>query len=85
MTLSVVTLSPDQNLSKAVDLMATREFRHLVITDENDKVLGIVSDRDILSMGGRISDWQFKHLSDVMTSNPISVKPETPLVVAVVR
>jgi CBS domain-containing protein len=63
--------------------MATGDFRHLVIADDEQKVLGVISDRDILSVKGRISEWRVKKIQEVMTPTPITVTQETLLAVAV--
>lgn len=48
MTEQVIQLTPQDNLAKAMQLMQEREFRHVPVTDEQGKLQGIVSDRDIL-------------------------------------
>jgi acetoin utilization protein AcuB len=83
MSKSVITLSPNDTIAKSVDLMATGDFRHLVITDDEQKVLGVISDRDILGVKGRISEWRVKKIHEVMTPKPITATQETLLSVAV--
>jgi len=83
MTKGVITLNPNNSFAKAVELMATGNFRHLVIADEEQKVLGVISDRDIFRCQSRIAEWQVKQVGEVMTSQPITVTPETLLSVAV--
>jgi CBS domain-containing protein len=83
MSSAVVTLSPNDSVAKSVDLLAKGDFRHLVIADDEQRVLGVISDRDILSVKGRISDWHSKRLRDAMTANPLTVTPDTPLSAAV--
>lgn len=46
MTKDVVTLSPDDNFAEAVELMAKRDFRHLLVADDAQKLLGVISDWD---------------------------------------
>ena len=83
MSKAVITLSTNDTVAKAVDLMSTGDFRHLVIADDEQKVLGVISDRDILSVKGRISEWRVKKIQEVMTPKPITVTQETLLSVAV--
>ena len=83
MTKAVVTLNPHDNFIEAVDLMTERDFRHLVVADDEHKVLGIISDRDILSAKGHISDWRVKQVHQIMTPNPIAVTADTLLSIAV--
>ena len=83
MSKAVITLSPSDTVAKSVELMATGDFRHLVIADDEQKVLGVISDRDILSVKGRISEWRVKKIQEVMTPTPITVTQETLLSSAV--
>ncbi len=48
MTEQVISLTPQDELFRAIDTMQEGEFRHIPITDEQGKLLGIISDRDIL-------------------------------------
>ena len=52
MTKDVVTLTTDQTVADAISSLASHQFHHVVITDGNGNVVGIVSDRDILRRGG---------------------------------
>jgi CBS domain-containing protein len=77
MTTGVVALSPADSFAKSVDIMAKGGFRHLVITDEKYRVIGVLSDRDILRSRGRISEWGLLKVQQVMTINPLCVAPQT--------
>jgi CBS domain-containing protein len=48
MTPEAACLQPNDTLADAMQLMRKRKFRHVPITDEEGKLTGIVSDRDIL-------------------------------------
>jgi CBS domain-containing protein len=48
MTENPVTLKPDDSALDAVELMLGRKFRHLPVVDDDGKILGIVSIRDLL-------------------------------------
>ncbi len=48
MTEQVICLEPQDNLARAIEVLQTEKFRHLPIMDEQGKLLGLVSDRDIL-------------------------------------
>ena len=48
MTNQVICLKPQDILSRAIEVLQTEEFRHIPITDEQGKLVGLVSDRDIL-------------------------------------
>jgi CBS-domain-containing membrane protein len=85
MTRKTVTLSPHHGFTEAVSLMADRHFRHIVVVDTGGKILGVISDRDILRTLARTANWQTKDVSQIMTRDPFTVKRETPLVVAVAK
>ena len=48
MTKNVICLHEQDELAEAMRIMQTHKLRHLPILDESDKLIGIVSDRDIL-------------------------------------
>jgi len=77
MTTGVVTLAAEENFSKAVDLMVSGAFRHLVISDDGKKLQGILSDRDLLGARNRISEWRLLKVKQVMSTKLITVKPDT--------
>jgi CBS domain-containing protein len=43
----VVTVHADDNLSDALQLMATRQVRRLPVVDENDRLVGVLAQADI--------------------------------------
>ncbi|MHC4619867.1 MAG: CBS domain-containing protein [Planctomycetota bacterium] len=56
MTKEVICLGPQDDLATAMAVMQGGEFRHLPVTDEQGRFVGLVSDRDILRnlpFGGR--------------------------------
>lgn len=85
MTRKTVTLSPHHGVAEAVSLMADRHFRHIVVVDSGGQILGVISDRDILRALARSNNWQKKDVSQIMTRDPVTVKRETPLSVAVAK
>jgi len=48
MTEQVICLEKEDNLGKAVEIIQKGKFRHVPIVDEQRRLVGIVSDRDIL-------------------------------------
>jgi len=85
MTRKTVSLSPHHSFTEAVSLMADRHFRHIVVVDTGGQILGVISDRDILRTLARTSNWQTKDVSQIMTPDPVTVKRETPLSIAVAK
>lgn len=83
MTGKVVTLSPHHTFNDAANLMNDRHFRHCVIVDGQRKIVGVISDRDILRALARNPNSRSKSLEQIMTRSPVTVKRATPIVEAV--
>jgi CBS domain-containing protein len=83
MTGKVVTLSPHHTFNDAANLMTDRHFRHCVVVDHNHKPVGVISDRDIFRALARNPNSRSKSVEQIMTRDPITVKPDTPIIAAV--
>lgn len=89
MTTPVFTLTPDTPFLDALKLMRERKIRRIPIVDEQGKLLGIVSERDLLhaepSPATSLSVWEMNYLlwklrlGDVMTKPAVTVTPLTKL------
>ena len=86
MSRTLVTARPATSVLEARALMDRERIRHLLITDEQDALLGIVTDRDIRlnlpSPATTLSIWEINGLlakltvADVMTKSVITVGPD---------
>lgn len=47
MSRNIVTCHPDDNLQKALDIMAEHQLRRLPVVDENGRIRGIIAQADI--------------------------------------
>ncbi|MCA9553955.1 MAG: CBS domain-containing protein [Myxococcales bacterium] len=86
MTEEVLTLGAEDNLASLYDLMDSRHIRHVPIVDEDDTLVGIVSDRDLLR--GALGEESSLPLSvrrqmleqlkveEIMNTEPMTVEPE---------
>lgn len=86
MTRGVVTIGPDATVFQAQEFMAQHKIRHLPVVVEGDKLVGIISDRDIRSAlpfeyfkagigpeeKAKLQDLRVK---DIMTRNLITISP----------
>lgn len=86
MTRNVVTIGEDADISQAQQRMSKHLIRHLPVVDENDRLIGIVTDRDIRSV---LPSSQFakekcleeynyvskSSIKDIMTRNPVTISP----------
>jgi CBS domain-containing protein len=77
MTVAVMSLRLDATFGDAVSLMAANQVRHSVVVDENGRIKGVISDRDVLRALARTTDWKSKPVSDIMTPEPFVVQPHT--------
>lgn len=88
MTPEVATVGPDAKLLDACLLLRSTGFRHLPVVS-GDQLVGIVSDRDVEraspTMLTNVSPEEYNRIfestpvSKVMTPDPITVTPETPI------
>ena len=49
MTSKVITIGKDAGIHEVRQLMTQHKIRHVPVVDENDRLIGIVTDRDIRS------------------------------------
>ena len=56
MTSSVVSLAPEASLDQAWELIRERRFRHVLILSKEKKLMGIISDRDLLGEAATIGE-----------------------------
>jgi len=86
MTRNVVTIGEDAGISQAQKKMSKHLIRHLPVVDENDRLIGIVTDRDIRSVlpssqfTKENSSEEYNYVSkssikDIMTRNPVTISP----------
>src|SRR4051812_16454339 len=52
MTPAPSCISPDTTVLDLVNLFHAREFRHPLVADENGRLVGVISDRDVLRCFG---------------------------------
>lgn len=75
----VVKISPDFNVGEACRLMEQNNIGCLIV-EKDDKLCGIVTDRDIaLRIVGDSRDPQKTSVSDIMTPNPIRISADKDL------
>lgn len=76
MTKSLATLTPEDTVERAAQLMREYNIGSLPVCD-GDKVIGIITDRDItLRSTAEGENSQRQTVRDIMSSNPVIVSPE---------
>lgn len=83
MTHDARSMRPEQSFAEVVGMMAGLSFRHLLVIDDDQRLHGVISDRDVLRALSRTPDWSKKTVRDVMTAEPVTAIPEMPISVAI--
>lgn len=76
MTTDVHTVSPEDTITKAASIMKQLNVGSVPVTDGSNKVVGIVTDRDIVLRGVANGKDSNHKVSEVMTTNIKYVSPE---------
>ena len=74
---SVVTIHPDATIERAVAVLRLRGIGALVVSDDGEKVAGILSERDIVDgLGQYGAELLAVSVSEVMTCPVVTCEPE---------
>ncbi|MFN8488733.1 MAG: CBS domain-containing protein [Caldilineaceae bacterium] len=86
MSSPALTITPDTPFQDALKLMHERKIRRLPVVDRNGKLIGIVSERDLLhaapSPATSLSVWELNYLlwkltvKDLMATKVLTVAPD---------
>lgn len=76
---SVVTINPGKLVEEALSMLAEYDIGALVVTNEGEEVIGILSERDIVRYAIRETDVMALPVADVMTKNVVVGLPEDDL------
>lgn len=82
MSSPVITLAEDSSITQAFRLFEKYEFRHVPVTTSNQKLLGIISDRDVLRELGRndirsVERQAGRTVADIMISEVLTASRKT--------
>ncbi len=72
----VVTIGREDSIADAIALLSENNIGSLVVTEGVGKVVGIISERDIVRLAARKEQFQTSLVDDVMTRNVIVGVPE---------
>ena len=69
-----ITVRPDTLIHDAIQTMLTHDIGALLVTDEKGKLVGILSERDLLTkVAGEVAPTEPRPVRDFMTRNPETV------------
>ncbi|MEI6411330.1 MAG: CBS domain-containing protein [Bacteroidota bacterium] len=74
MTTNVITLTPDQTLQEARDLMLAKHIHHLPVV-EGTKLVGMITSWDFLKLGKQADELGGIHVKDIMTTKLATLDP----------
>ena len=88
MTTEPSCVQPETSVLELVELFHAKHFRHVLVVDHEDKLVGVVSDRDVLRCfgfheGPKRSILAGIRVQELMSTDLVTVRPETPLEQAV--
>lgn len=80
MATDLFTVRPEDVVDLAANLMHWRHVRHVPVEDDEGKLVGIISHRDLLELFalGKTNGKPEIVVRDVMKQNPITIAPDTP-------
>ena len=82
MSLEPVTLNTQDSIAKAVDILKTKNIRHIPIVKENKMVVGLISERDILHYLSGTTDAYDKQKSVIKNNDVIELLMKTQVLTA---
>ena len=89
MTTSPSCIPPETTALELISLFHAKRFRHLLVTTGRDRLVGVISDRDVIRCLGPEKNPSRDSLTritaaHIMSTDLVTVQPDTPLARAVV-
>lgn len=79
-----ISIDTTTSLEKAIRQMNTHNIGCLLVTDENDRLVGIFTEKDVLMrVTGLVHDLAGTKVADYMTPNPVALTADLPIAQAV--
>jgi CBS domain-containing protein len=80
MTPDPVTVQPTASVGEVWKTMVERRFRHMLVSDEANRLLGLASQRDLVaeahSAGIQVDSDDDRPISELMHTSVVTVRPE---------
>jgi len=83
MTTDLFTVRPDDLIDLAASLMDWRHIRHVPVEDDQGRLVGLVTHRNLLRLLSAGPRNENVSVRDVMVPNPVTVSPATPTLDAI--
>ncbi|MDR2115326.1 MAG: diguanylate cyclase [Planctomycetaceae bacterium] len=73
-----LSISPKETVASVIDFFLRTRIESLPVIDDNNHLIGMVSEKNLIPLIGNLSRWQ-EPIGDLVTPNVISYPVETPL------
>jgi CBS domain-containing protein len=88
MTANPTCVRPTTAAAGIIKLLYTESFHHLLVTDDDGRLVGVLSDRDVVRCfcrggNGKPGGVAAVTAADIMSTDLVTIEPRTPLVDAV--
>jgi CBS domain-containing protein len=86
MDADIVTVNEHEPVDLVANMMVWKNIRHVMVEDDENRLVGLVSQRKLLSLVGTYHPEERDDpmpVSDIMQRDPVTVAPETPTVEAI--
>ncbi len=85
MTTDLFTVNEDELVDLVCFLMDQKHIRHVLVEDDNHRIIGLVSYRSLLRLlvHGRANESDTVPVKEVMVRDPITIEPETSTIEAI--
>lgn len=74
MTTSVVTIKRDADLHEAARILSENKISGMPVVDDNNRVIGVISEADILILAGMRKEHTFRDILRNILGEPVSAK-----------
>jgi CBS domain-containing protein/gamma-glutamyl:cysteine ligase YbdK (ATP-grasp superfamily) len=83
MSTDLFTIHPDDLTDLAACIMDWQHIRHLPVESRDGKLVGLLTQRDLLQFFSRSGGMELAPIQSLMKRNPITVSPDTPTLSAI--
>lgn len=74
---NVITITPDRSIFEAIKMLTENKISSLVVFDDNNKLIGIITERDIIrAMTENYEALKSQKVADLMSTNLIVAIPD---------
>ncbi|MCE4611247.1 MAG: CBS domain-containing protein [Desulfurococcales archaeon] len=76
MVMDLIKVTPDTTIAEAARIMWNRRVGSVLVVDDEGKLRGIVTERDLVFACSEAWDTREHRVYEIMSENPITVKPD---------